>query len=54
MGQNVGDHEFEVALPNPDVPELPSPFKPDNPPIEPTPIYQEIAELSEYIDTKPT
>lgn len=54
MGQSVGDHEFEVVLPDPDVPELPSPFTPDNPPIEPTRIYQEIAELSIHIDTKPT
>ena len=35
-----------VILPDPDAPELPPPFKPDDSPHEPPPIYQEIAELS--------
>ena len=42
LGQSVG----EVILPDPDAPELPPPFKPDNAPMEQPPVYQEITELS--------
>ncbi len=41
--RNIGDSE--VVLPDPDAPELPPPFNPDNAPMEQHPIYQEVTEL---------
>ena len=42
----AAQNDSVIIVPDPDAPELPPPFKPDNSSTEPPPIYQEITEVS--------